>query len=97
MVLLSKVYPQAKQQRCWVHKAARVLNKLPKTVQLKANEALHNIWMAETCENAVIQRLQDLLLGTRALDCLVKDRDSILVFYNFPAERWALYTRPVRF
>ncbi|NYT46735.1 MAG: transposase [Candidatus Methanofishera endochildressiae] len=43
---ISKVYPETRHQRCWVHKTANVLNKLPKSVQPKVKEALHDIWMA---------------------------------------------------
>lgn len=49
---LSKAYPQARQQRCWVHKTANVPNKLPKAVQPKVKASLHDIWMAEIRENA---------------------------------------------
>ena len=89
---LSKVYPQTKQQRCWVHKTANVLNKLPKAVQPKVKEALHDIWMAETRENA--HKAFDTTLARftakypRAMECLAKDRESMLAFYDFPAEHW---------
>ena len=89
---LSKVYPQTKQQRCWVHKTANVLNKLPKAVQPKVKEALHDIWMAETRENA--HKAFDTALARfsakypKAMECLVKDRESMLAFYDFPAEHW---------
>ena len=89
---LSKVYPQTKQQRCWVHKTANVLNKLPKAVQPKVKEALHDIWMAETRENA--HKAFDTTLARftakypRAMECLAKDRESMLAFYDSPAEHW---------
>ncbi|HHN6247716.1 TPA: IS256 family transposase, partial [Acinetobacter baumannii] len=89
---LSKVYPQTKQQRCWVHKTANVLNKLPKAVQPKVKEALHDIWMAETREKA--HKAFDIALERftakypRAMECLAKDRESMLAFYDFPAEHW---------
>ena len=89
---LSKVYPQTKQQRCWVHKTANVLNKLPKAVQPKVKEALHDIWMAEPRENA--HKAFDTTLARftakypRAMECLAKDRESMLAFYDFPAEHW---------
>ena len=88
----SKVYPQTKQQRCWVHKTANVLNKLPKAVQPKVKEALHDIWMAETREKA--HKAFDIALERftakypRAMECLAKDRESMLAFYDFPAEHW---------
>jgi len=49
---LSKVYPACRHQRCWVHKTANVLNKLPKSMQPKVKEALHDIWMAESRNKA---------------------------------------------
>jgi putative transposase len=49
---LAKVYGQTRHQRCWVHKTANVLNKLPKSLQPKAKSALHQIWMAESRDQA---------------------------------------------
>jgi transposase-like protein len=49
---LDEVYPQSKQQRCWVHKTANVLNCVPKSVQPKVKDALHQIWQADTQSNA---------------------------------------------
>ncbi len=90
---LSEVYPQAKHQRCWMHKSVNVLNYLPKDVQPKAKEALHNIWMAETKVSA--EKAFDLFEKTyqakylKAVECLKKDRDSLLSFFEFPAEHWS--------
>src|SRR5690606_14875540 len=89
---LRKVFPETREQRCWVHKTANVLNKLPKSVQPRAKADLHEIWMAETRADA--QKAFDNFLekyGTKyesACDCLKKDRDVLLVFYDFPAEHW---------
>lgn len=89
---LAKVYPQTRQQRCWVHKTANVLNKMPKHVQPKAKADLHDIWMAETKEDA--QRAFDGMLErfkhkySKAVECLAKDREELLAFYDFPAEHW---------
>jgi len=89
---LGIVYPKSRQQRCWVHKTANILNKLPKSVQSKVKAALHDIWMAETREEAhkafdgAIKRF-----GTKypkAMECLQKDREELLAFYDFPAEHW---------
>jgi putative transposase len=87
-----EVWPKAAEQRCWVHKTANVLNKLPKSQQPKAKRALHEIWMAETkaaaetaCD-AFIESYQ--LKYEKAADCLAKDRDALLAFYDFPAEHW---------
>ena len=89
---LRKVYGEAREQRCWVHKTANVLNKMPKSVQAKAKADLHEIWMAETREKA--HQAFDTFLEKyeakypAACDCLRKDRDVLLTFYDFPAEHW---------
>jgi transposase-like protein len=89
---LAKVFPQTKPQRCWVHKTANVLDKLPKRLQPRAKEMLHAIWMAETREAA--NQAFDLFLETygakypKACECLAKDREELLAFYDFPAEQW---------
>ena len=82
----------AREQRCWVHKTANVLDKLPKGVQAKAKQQLHAIWMAETREAA--EAAFDLFVDAyeakypKATECLVKDREALLAFYDFPAEHW---------
>lgn len=89
---LREIYPATGEQRCWVHKTANVLNKMPKHVQSKAKSMLHDIWMAETRKLA--QKAFDLFISTseakypQAAECLVKDRDVLLTFYDFPAEHW---------
>jgi len=89
---LREIYPTTKEQRCWVHKTANVLNKMPKSVQPKAKSMLHDIWLAETRKEA--DKAFDLFLTTfqakypKAVECLVKDRDVLLTFYGFPAEHW---------
>jgi len=89
---LSKVYPSTRHQRCWVHKTANVLNKLPKSVQGKAKAHIHQIWMAET--RAEADKAFGRFLATyrakypKACSCLEKDRDELLAFYDFPAEHW---------
>jgi putative transposase len=87
-----EVWPRTREQRCWVHKTANVLNKLPKSQQPKAKRALQEIWMAETKVAAVtafgafIESYQ--VKYEKAADCLAKDRDALLAFYDFPAEHW---------
>jgi putative transposase len=89
---LREVYPATGQQRCWVHKTANVLNKMPKSLQSKAKSMLHDIWMAET--HAEAEKAFDLFVATfqakypKAVECLAKDRDVLLTFYEFPAEHW---------
>ena len=89
---IRQVYGETRQQRCWVHKTANVLNDLPKGKQPKAKNMLHDIWMAET--KAESGKAFDLFVETyqakypKAADCLAKDRDVLLTFYDFPAEHW---------
>ncbi len=89
---LDEVYPDTKQQRCWVHKTMNVLNCLPKTAHVKAKQALHTIWQAETKENA--EKAFDLFIETydpkypKATLCLLKDRDELMAFFDFPAQHW---------
>lgn len=89
---LRKVYSKTREQRCWVHKTANVLDKLPKRLQPEAKGKLHDIWMADTREHA--HEAFDLFVATygakypKAVECLVKDRDVLLTFYDFPAEHW---------
>jgi putative transposase len=89
---IEEVWPKTCGQRCWVHKTANVLNKLPKSQQSKAKRALQEIWMAETKKDALMAF--DALIETwgakydKAVECLTKDRDALLAFYDFPAEHW---------
>jgi len=89
---MTKVFPSTRAQRCWCHKTANVLNKMPKSIQPKAKSMLHDIWMAETRKDA--ERAFDLFVETfeakyeAAVKCLVKDRPALLAFYDFPAEHW---------
>ena len=89
---LPKVFPTTREQRCWFHKSGNVIDKLPKPLQPRAKEKLHDIWMAETREDA--QRAFNLFLESfgakypKACECLAKDRDVLLTFYDFPAEHW---------
>jgi putative transposase len=89
---LPQVFPTTREQRCWVHKTANVLDKLPKRLQPQAKDALHQIWLAETRQNA--DQAFDQFLATyeakypKAVECLRKDRGELLAFYDFPAEHW---------
>jgi transposase-like protein len=89
---IKQVYPKTRQQRCWVHKTANVLDKLPKRLQPEAKAKLHDIWMADTREHA--NQAFDLFAKTyeakypKAVECLTKDREVLLTFYDFPAEHW---------
>ncbi len=89
---LPQVFPTTPVQRCWVHKTANVLDKMPKRVQPQAKAMLHNVWMADT--KAAATTAFDLFIDTfetkhpAAVTCLNKDRDVLLTFYDFPAEHW---------
>ena len=89
---LEEVYPTTQPQRCWVHKTRNVLNALPKSVQPKAKQALHEIWQAETKADA--NRAFGVFLTTyeakypKATACLEKDREALFTFYAFPAAHW---------
>lgn len=89
---LREEWPSTREQRCWVHKTANVLDKMPKSIQPNAKAKLHEIWMAPTRAEAI--KAFDIFLETygakydKACECLKKDRDELLTFYDFPAEHW---------
>jgi transposase-like protein len=89
---LPKVWPTTRGQRCWVHKTANVLDKLPKGQQPQAKKMLCDIYMSAAKVEA--EKAFDLFLKNweakypKATECLVKDRDELLAFYDFPAEHW---------
>ena len=89
---LEKVWPSCRAQRCWVHKTANILDKLPKKQQSEAKERLHDIWMADTRKEATaaFDRFLELYEAKyeKACACLKKDRTELLAFYDFPAEHW---------
>jgi len=89
---LEEIYPETRQQRCWVHKVANVLNYLPKAVQPRAKAALQEIWMAET-QAAAIAAFDQFVRAygakyPKAVECLIKDRAALFAFFEFPAEHW---------
>jgi putative transposase len=89
---LAEVYPRTREQRCWVHKTVNVLDKLPKTLHSPAKSALYEIWQADDRANA--EKAFDRFIATyddkypKAVECLRKDRDELLAFYDFPAAHW---------
>ena len=90
---LRKTYGNTRTQRCWVHKTANILDKLPKGTQPAAKKHIHEIYLAETKEDA--EKAFDFfveLYGAKfpkAVKCLEKDREDLLAFYDFPAQQWA--------
>jgi transposase-like protein len=89
---LAEVYPETREQRCWVHKTVNVLDKLPKSLQGAAKSALHEIWQAASRASA--EKAFDRFIATyeakypKAVQCLVKDHTELLAFYDFPAAHW---------
>lgn len=84
--------PETKEQRCWVHKTANILDKMPESVQVHAKTRIYEIYKAETKENALKAYDEFLVLYEakypKACECLKKDKDVLFTFYDFPAEHW---------
>jgi putative transposase len=89
---LREAYPDCEEQRCWVHKTANILDKMPKSVQPKAKERIHDIYLAPTREQALVAYNSFLTLYNKkfpeACECLTKDKEVLFTFYDFPAEHW---------
>ena len=89
---LDEALPTTRHQRCWLHKTANVLNKLPKSVQPNAHKDLREIWLAPdraTAEAAMTTFAEKYAPKyDKAVDCLIKDRETLLAFFNFPADHW---------
>jgi putative transposase len=89
---LEEIFPATRHQRCWVHKVSNVLNKLPKSVQPAAKADLREVWQAPdraTAEAAIATFAAKYAAKyENAVTCLVKDREALLTFYDFPAEHW---------
>src|ERR1035437_4981395 len=90
---LEKEFPTVPAQRCWVHKTANVLDKLPKSVQAQAKEQLHEMYLSPTRAQA-LQVYEDFgrLYGAKypkACECLCQDKEQLFGFYDYPAEHWS--------
>ncbi|MDD9951996.1 MAG: IS256 family transposase [Zetaproteobacteria bacterium] len=89
---MEEVYPSSKQQTCWVHKTANVLDKLPKSKQSQAKSMIHNIYGAGTKKEATkaYKRFIEIFEAKypRAVNSLRKYEDRLLSFYDFPAQHW---------
>ena len=89
---ITEEFPDTRHQRCWVHKTCNVLDKMPKSVQGQAKAALHEIWMSPTKVDA--EKAFDAFIKqfsakySKATECLAKDHEKLLTFYDFPAEHW---------
>jgi putative transposase len=89
---LAEEFPEARQQRCWVHKTANILDRLPKSVQTDAKKLIHEMYLAPTKE-AAMEGYRDFVTRfhakyPKAVECLQKDTDVLFTFYDFPAEHW---------
>jgi putative transposase len=91
-VALRDVFPETREQRCWKHKIASVLDKLPKRLQARAKAQLHEIMYAPDRESALeeidVFQKEYGQRYTKAVQTLVKDQDRMLTFFDFPAEHW---------
>jgi transposase-like protein len=89
---LEEEYPRCKQQRCWVHKTANILDKMPKSVQPNAKRMIHEMYMSPTKEAALKAYGQFLAHYSEkypgACKCLEKDKEQMFNFYDFPAAHW---------
>ena len=89
---LDELYPGTRHQRCWLHKTGNVLNRVPKTVQPAMKADLREIHAAPTraaAEGAISVFVEKHgAKYPRAAECLTKDRDALLAFYDLPAEHW---------
>lgn len=89
---LDEAFPTTRHQRCWVHKTANVLNKFPKSVQPNAHNDLREIWLSPdraTAEAAMMIFAEKYgPKYDKAVECLIKDREQLLTFFDFPADHW---------
>jgi len=89
---LAEVFHETRQQRCWVHKTANILDKMPKKAQPSAKQLLHEMYLSATQADALaafnefVERYGAKF--PKAVKCLVKDKDVLFTFYDFPAEHW---------
>lgn len=89
---LEEEMPRCRHQRCWVHKTANILDKLPKSVQTNAKTLIHEMYMSPTKEQGLrsLERFFHFYEAKypKACKCLEKDKNQLFTFYDFPAEHW---------
>ena len=89
---LEETFPSTRHQRCWQHKTLNVLDKLPKSAQPNAHKDLREIWLSpnRAAADAAMTTFAEKYAPKydKAVDCLLKDRDTLLTFFDFPAEHW---------
>jgi putative transposase len=90
---LDEIFPSTRHQRCWQHKTLNVLDKLPKSVQPNAHKDLREIWLSpdRAAADAAMATFAEKYAPKydKGVDCLLKDKEELLTFYDFPAEHWA--------
>jgi transposase-like protein len=89
---LQEEYGGVREQRCWVHKTVNVLDKMAKSVQPRAKEKIHQMYLAPT-QQAALRSYQEFLVlyqpkYPKACECLAKDKEVLFTFYDFPALHW---------
>ena len=89
---LDETFPSTRYQRCWLHKTLNVLDKFPKSMQPNAHKDLREIWLAPdraTAETAIATFAEKYAPKyDKAAECLIKDRETLLTFFDFPADHW---------
>jgi putative transposase len=89
---LEEEFPSTQNQRCWVHKTANVLEKLPKSVQVDAKKLIHKMYMAPKRDDAMLayEEFKHVyhVKYPKAVECLTKDEHTLFTFYDFPTEHW---------
>jgi putative transposase len=90
---LQEEYGPVPQQRCWVHKTANILDKMPKSVQGRAKELIHEMYLSPT-RKAALAAYDQFISGyqakyPKATECLEKDKEWLFIFYDFPAQHWS--------
>jgi transposase-like protein len=89
---LDEAFPTTRHQRCWLHKTLNVLDKFPKSMQPNAHKDLREIWLspdrasAEAAMTTFAEKYAPKY--AKAVECLTKDRDQMLTFFDFPADHW---------
>lgn len=89
---LEEEFPSTREQRCWVHKTANILDKMPKSVQPDAKKLIHEMYLSPTLKDATAAltefKTRFGVKHAKAVECLAKDEDVLFTFYDFPAEHW---------
>ena len=97
---LQQEYGPVPQQRCWVHKTANILDKMPKSVQGRAKQLIHEMYLSPTRKAALATYDQFITSYQtkypKATECLEKDKEWLFTFYDFPAKTGHICERPIR-